>query len=74
MPKIIEITTGQNGYSAQQVADRAMTIAEMIANLQEMAENYGEDAVVVVRGYGNGAVYEPVRDVLGEDDEDGDEY
>lgn len=61
MAQHIEITTGSNGYSADQVARNALTLEDLIAELQEMIED-GVDpqSKVVIRGYGRGAVYEPV--------------
>lgn len=63
MASIITLSTGENGYSADQVADRAITVAKLIEDLQEMADAYGDDAKVVIAGYGRGAVFEPVREV-----------
>jgi hypothetical protein len=70
MTKIITLSTGSNGYSAKQVAENAMTVADLIEQLQELAEYHGDDAVVVIRGYGRGAVYEPVVVANEPDDED----
>lgn len=72
MGAIVTLSTGQISYSAVQVADRAVTLARLIEDLQEMAASYGEDAVVVVAGYGSGAVYEPVMRVNEPDDYDAD--
>lgn len=61
MAQHIEITTGSNGYSADQVAGSAITLEDLIAELQEMIED-GVDpqSKVIIRGYGRGAVYEPL--------------
>ncbi len=71
---IVLIRTGQNGYSPSQVADRAMTVAELIQDL----EQYDPHSKVVVGGYGRGAVYEPARLVEDvwplEEDEDAPEF
>jgi hypothetical protein len=71
---IITLSTGQNGYNARQVADNAMTVADLIEQLQELAADYGDDAVVVVAGYGRGAVFEPVLRAEEPEADDDDEF
>jgi len=71
---IITLKTGQNGYSASQVKDRAMTVGDLIEQLEMLRDDLGEDTQVIVQTYGNGAVWEPV--LVAEDDysdEDSDE-
>jgi hypothetical protein len=73
----IEISTGQNGYSAEQVSDQAITLEAFIQELQDLLdEGIGPQTRVVMRAYGRGAVYEPVTKAelaVGED-EDEDPY
>lgn len=59
----VELTTGSNAYSANQVAGDAMTVGDLLELLEDLAETHGVDCPVVVRGAGSGAVYEPVQGV-----------
>lgn len=65
----ILIKTGQNGYSPKQVQDRAITVGELIEQLESMRDDFGDDIKVIMQSYGNGAVWEPVR-FAEEDDSD----
>jgi hypothetical protein len=69
---ILTIKTGQNGYSPEQVADRAMTLETLIEELQTLLEDGVDPQTrVVVGGYGRGAVWEPAQRVeLAESDDD----
>lgn len=70
----IEISTGQNGYSAEQVSDQAISLEDFIAQLQDLLdEGIGGETKVIMRAYGRGAVYEPVTKAELEQGEDEDE-
>lgn len=71
----VEISTGSNGYSAEQVANSAITLEDFIAQLQEMIED-GTDpnTKVIMRAYGRGAVYEPVLQAEVTEDEEEEDY
>lgn len=62
---IITLLTGSDGDSAADVAGRAVTAADLIAQLQQLAAAYGPDTPVVVRGYTD--AYEPVYGAEEED-------
>jgi hypothetical protein len=70
----IEISTGSNGYSAEQVSDNAISLEDFIAQLQDLLdEGISPETKVIMRSYGRGAVYEPVYKAeleVAEDEED----
>ena len=73
---IVTIKTGQNGYSPEQVSDRAMTLGDLIEKLQQLIDDDGVDpsTKVVVGGYGRGAVWEPATGTDLFEPEDNDEF
>jgi hypothetical protein len=69
---VIVVTTGQNGYSADQVAEYAINVTDLIEQITQLAEEFGGDTRVVICGSGRGAVWEPVRGLEGQYAEDAD--
>lgn len=57
--KAITIEARREGYTASQVTDGTLTIAELMDVLREMADAYGDDAPVVIsndHGYTYGSI------------------
>jgi hypothetical protein len=75
MAQYVEISTGQNGYAADQVANYAITLEDFIAGLQEMIDDgVDPNTKVIMRAYGRGAVFEPVTQSEVVDDEEEEDY
>lgn len=70
MKNAIVFEAGRNGYSIDQISDRAMTVGELMGIL----EDYDEDTLVVL-SHDNGYTYGSINDFErwdAHEDEDGD--